>query len=1192
LRKILLLLAGAYGLGAQTLLVNPNPLVLNTQPNVGTSATVNVTSSGTALGFVALANPSTSWLHVSPTIQQTTPASLTVSTDPMAAGVYTSFINVSAQGSSVNLQVTLNVSVVGVSPTTLNFQYVTGGPAPPQQTVAVTLPSGTTATVSRSTDNGGSWLDIAIGGSPLSTITAQIDVPVASTLAPGTYTGTILVTPSGAGTGAATVRVTLVVSATSQVTVSPTSLAFNYQVGGSNNITQQTLQLSAGAQALPFSFTTSESWITVSPPNGTVPANGSVMVVVSISPPQTPKNYSSESLTLTTSSSQQIPVSVLVSNNALLNVPAGPIAFTYQVGGSVPLTATITPTSTGAPSAQIQYTLSSNASWLQVPSTATTPNAVTITVDPTSLTPGSYSGMVQFAVAGNPTQSITVTLAVTNNTVLMPSVNSLTFVYQIGQQQPAAQTVSMSTTSGLPVNYAATASTSWMTLVGHTSGTTPDSFTVSVNPVGVPLGANTGQISIAVTNAATGASLGTVTIGVTFYVSNSSLLLVNPSQPVVLTAQAPSNQIITQNIMLTSTDGNVLSLSVGQPSTASGGPWLFVSSAPPSTPGTLTIFGVPNPNGVNLSPGVYTGSITVSATGPGGVVLDSPYTISVILNLTTGPISADQSTLGFTQAAGGTAPASQTVNLTSSVSPTDFFVTAYDGGLGWLSATVTQGRKSGTATVSVNGPNLTPGTYQGRVIIGQNFASNSPLIIPVTLQVTAGAISAPTTPLMFTAAYSSTSNLTANVAVTSTPGALSFSVATSTNNTGNWLTATPANGTTPATVQVAVNPTGLAVGTFNGSVTITSAGAAGSPITIPVTLSVVTPQTLTVAPSGPLSFTYTVGQAIPSGQTLQVQAGASAIPFSVTTQTSSGGSTWLATTPTSGTTPASVTVNVNPSGLASGTYQGTVLIGANSVLAPVPVQVTLSVVQAGKPVITSIQNGASYSFGALSPGENVYIQGTNIGPPTLTMGQVAQNGLVATNIANTQVMFDNTPAPIIYVSATKTSVMVPYEVFGRAQTSVTIMFQGVTSDPVVYNVVPVAPGIYTLNMAGSGQGAILNQDGHTVNGPNTPATKGSIIALYMTGEGPTTPQGVDGAITPSDGSLLKHPQATVTATIGGIPATIFYAGSAPGDANGIAQVNVQIPPNAPSGPNVPIILIFTTSGYAAATQGGVMLAVQ
>jgi uncharacterized protein (TIGR03437 family) len=269
-----------------------------------------------------------------------------------------------------------------------------------------------------------------------------------------------------------------------------------------------------------------------------------------------------------------------------------------------------------------------------------------------------------------------------------------------------------------------------------------------------------------------------------------------------------------------------------------------------------------------------------------------------------------------------------------------------------------------------------------------------------------------------------------------------------------------------------------------------------------------------------------------------------------------------------------------------------VLIGASSALAPVPVQVTLNVVQTAKPVITAIQNNASYSLGAVSPGENIYIKGTGIGPATLTMGVLNQNGLVATTLANTQVSFDSVPAPIIYVSATQTSVMVPYEVFGKAQTSVSVTYQGVTSDPVVYNVVPVAPGIYTLNQSGFGQGSVFNQDGITVNGPGAPAAKGSVIALYLTGEGPTTPQGVNGAIAPPNGSLLKLPLATVDATVGGIPATVEYAGSAPGIVNGISQINVQIPANAPSGPNVPIVLIFTTSGYAAATQPGVTVAVQ
>ena len=56
------------------------------------------------------------------------------------------------------------------------------------------------------------------------------------------------------------------------------------------------------------------------------------------------------------------------------------------------------------------------------------------------------------------------------------------------------------------------------------------------------------------------------------------------------------------------------------------------------------------------------------------------------------------------------------------------------------------------------------------------------------------------------------------------------------------------------------------------------------------------------------------------------------------------------------------------------------------------------------------------------------------------------------------------------------------------------------------------PGPVSQNSSGSGTGAILNQD-NSLNGPGNPAAKGSIVQVYLTGEGQTSPQGVTGAIT-------------------------------------------------------------------------------
>jgi uncharacterized protein (TIGR03437 family) len=117
-------------------------------------------------------------------------------------------------------------------------------------------------------------------------------------------------------------------------------------------------------------------------------------------------------------------------------------------------------------------------------------------------------------------------------------------------------------------------------------------------------------------------------------------------------------------------------------------------------------------------------------------------------------------------------------------------------------------------------------------------------------------------------------------------------------------------------------------------------------------------------------------------------------------------------------------------------------------------------------------------------------------------------------------------------------------------------------------VVPSAPGIFTLDATGAGQAAAINQN-NTINGPNAPAPNGSVISLYLTGEGQTNPMGVDGKpATPP----LPMPQLPVTATIAGQPVTVAYAGGAPGLVAGVMQVNLQIPAD----------LVQNTSGPVAA----------
>jgi hypothetical protein len=112
--------------------------------------------------------------------------------------------------------------------------------------------------------------------------------------------------------------------------------------------------------------------------------------------------------------------------------------------------------------------------------------------------------------------------------------------------------------------------------------------------------------------------------------------------------------------------------------------------------------------------------------------------------------------------------------------------------------------------------------------------------IPVTFAIGAnsGTIAAAPASLSFSAAQSGSAPASQTISVTGSAGTLSFTTAASTTSGGTWLSVTPASGISPGTVTVSVNQAGLALGTYNGTITITAPGATGSPLSIPVTLTV------------------------------------------------------------------------------------------------------------------------------------------------------------------------------------------------------------------------------------------------------------------------------------------------------------------------------------------------------------------
>jgi uncharacterized protein (TIGR03437 family) len=306
---------------------------------------------------------------------------------------------------------------------------------------------------------------------------------------------------------------------------------------------------------------------------------------------------------------------------------------------------------------------------------------------------------------------------------------------------------------------------------------------------------------------------------------------------------------------------------------------------------------------------------------------------------------------------------------------------------------------------------------------------------------------------------------------------------------------------------------------------------------------------------------------------------------------------------------------ITVSGAASGTGSGTVTfdflrssgatLSATILIAGAAVVIT----QPGAvfPYINAVTNAASYGFsGLITPGEIVVLYGSALGPSSLVAATVGSDGLYDTQLAETTVSFNGTPAPIIYTSATQVAAIVPYEITSTTPTSgpqagqitVTATYQGESSTTIeefIPLIMSSAPGLFTLDSTGHGQAAAINQDG-TLNTATTPAKVGDVISLYATGEGQTTPPGVDGKLAAPP---YPKPNSSVSLTIGGMPAQVQYAGGAPGEVAGMMQVNAQIPSGIQTGNAVPVVLQVVSAcnvgGYggtcSASSQAGVTISV-
>jgi uncharacterized protein (TIGR03437 family) len=222
-----------------------------------------------------------------------------------------------------------------------------------------------------------------------------------------------------------------------------------------------------------------------------------------------------------------------------------------------------------------------------------------------------------------------------------------------------------------------------------------------------------------------------------------------------------------------------------------------------------------------------------------------------------------------------------------------------------------------------------------------------------------------------------------------------------------------------------------------------------------------------------------------------------------------------------------------------------------------------------------VVNAANTTSQPVAPGSIASIFGTNLSDGTICVSPCGpsfdQNGVLIPTMAGASVSFNGFAAPILSTPGpTQLNVQVPVEVAGNTSATVVVTVNGQSSDPASASLAPLAPGLFSVDMSGSGQGEILNNNDAGLGvtslaapwygAPNAhTAQVGDDIRIHATGLGAMNPPVATGARPTARPTTATPPDVT----IGGIPATVVSSGEA-SCCVGLNEIDVMVPPGVNS----------------------------
>lgn len=800
---------------------------------------------------VTLSGDASSWLAVTPK-GLTTPTSLNLSLKSSALqltpGAYTGTITIKSATDQTIVPVSLNVAVpFDALPDTVTFDYALGDPPPPPKGLPVTSmfrPVPITVT-----PQGGDWLKASpVNGNTPQTVTLAVNP---TGLTQGQYNGALRIDSPYVNNGPASVKVVL--NVTAKLTASPSSTTFTAVTGQAAPPAQQ-ISVVSGA-ALGFTVSATDKFVTATILNGVTP--GAVSIKVDPTG-MAPGDYtSSVKITPTSGQATGTTVSVSFKVRAALQASPGTLSGVNACFG-VPLkmSQAISVTSGGLPT-DFSLTLSGGAFLSADRTSGTTPAAVNITVDTSSLSAGTYSGSVTIT-SPLATQSQIISLPVTVQTCELrvdPPIDPPVFVADAaGKPISRAFGLSTSPLPAVPLPFTVSTTGSFVT-VSQTSGATPATITASIDPTGMQPGTYSGSVTFTNTS-----NQKTITRNITLQVpTQKPKLAISPplAELQVQTGQRVSGKLIIQNVGT----GDNLSLLLA-PSEPARTPWLtLVQSASKISVNSPVLVQI-NVDASFLKSGTYYTSLSLSLNN----IAQPPIPVSVTVAGAKAMIGTDFTGVAFNVRQGQGLSISQDVRILDSSPDNSFNWTAkiMPGGADFLS--IDPGTDSGTSSSALPGkltlrtkkefttsPATAPGTYVTTVAISAPNTANSPRLFTAVLnvsdsgQVTATPIPQPTG-LVFVAQKGNDPPSQTIKVFTSSQAAVSFQARAQTltgpdmdaGAPANWITTNITNASastdSPGSVDAVVHSAGLAPGFYTAGVSV-SIGALVR--TVNVTLVVV-----------------------------------------------------------------------------------------------------------------------------------------------------------------------------------------------------------------------------------------------------------------------------------------------------------------------------------------------------------------